>query len=103
MPMGPGVWYAFYGKALDGTGSACDINTAGCNSRIGGLARGDGTSSQQYELSYTYPFSKRTQVYAGYVKIANENQALYTFNINPYPIAPGGKPQGFVMGMIHLF
>jgi predicted porin len=103
MPMGPGVWYAFYGKALDGTGSACNINDAGCNSRIGGLARGDGTSSQQYEISYTYPFSKRTQVYAGYVKIQNENQALYTFNINPYPIAPGGKPQGFVMGMIHLF
>ena len=101
MPMGPRVVRVL--AKTDGTGSACDINTTGCNSRVGGLARGDSTSSQQYEISYTYPFSKRTQVYAGYVKIQNENQALYTFNINAYPIAPGGKPQGFVMGMIHLF
>jgi hypothetical protein len=37
------------------------------------------------------------------VKIQNSNNANYTFNINSYPIATGGKPQGFVMGMIHLF
>jgi predicted porin len=103
IPMGPGTWYAFYGKALDGSGSACNINDTGCTARVAGLARGDGTSSQQVEVSYTYPFSKRTQVYAGYVKLINENQAVYQFNINPYPIAVGGKPQGLVFGMIHLF
>jgi len=97
MPMGPGTWYAFYGKASDGKGSAAD------GTRVAGLAKGNDTQSQQYEISYTYPFSKRTQVYAGYVKIDNGGQASYTFNINAYPIAIGGKPQGFVLGMIHLF
>ena len=103
IPMGPGSWYAFYGWASNGKGSACDINDAGCTAQVGGLAKGSDTKSQQYEISYTYPFSKRTQVYAGYVKLNNDNHAQYTFNINPYPIAPGGKPGGFVLGMIHLF
>ena len=97
IPMGPGTWYAFYGKANDGKGGAAD------GTRVAGLAKGDSTASQQWEISYTYPFSKRTQVYAGYVKIDNGGNASYTFNINPYPIAVGGKPGGFVLGMIHLF
>jgi predicted porin len=97
MPMGPGTWYAFYGRANDGKGSAAD------GTRVGGLAKGSDTSSNQWELSYTYPFSKRTSVYAGYVKLDNDSNASYTFNINPYPIGIGGKPGGFVLGMIHLF
>jgi predicted porin len=97
MPMGPGTWYAFFGRALDGKGSAAD------GTRVGGLAKGDDTATNQYEISYTYPFSKRTQVYAGYVKLDNDRNASYTFNINAYPIGVGGKPGGFVMGMIHLF
>ena len=97
MPMGPGTWYAFYGWAGDGKGSADD------GVRVGGLAKGDDTRSQQWEISYTYPFSKRTAVYAGYVELHNDSNASYTFNINPYTIAVGGKPQGFVLGMIHLF
>jgi predicted porin len=97
IPMGPGSWYLFYGKANDGKGGAAD------GERVSGLAKGNDTDAQHYEVSYTYPFSKRTSVYAGYVKIDNGGNASYTFNINPYPIAIGGKPQGFVMGMIHLF
>jgi predicted porin len=106
IPMGPGTWYLFYGWAGDGKGSTCDINEIGCNAangRVAGLARGSNTGSQQWEVSYTYPFSKRTAVYAGYVELHNDSQALYTFNINSYAIAPGGKPQGIVLGMIHLF
>jgi predicted porin len=109
IPMGPGTWYAFYGWAGNGKGSTCDINDEGCSARVGGLAKGSDTKSQQYEISYTYPFSKRTQVYAGYVKINNDNHAAYTFNINPYPGSGsnfgivGAKPGGFVLGMIHLF
>jgi predicted porin len=94
MPMGPGVWYAFYGRANDGSGGG---------SRVSGLASGSDTSANQYEISYTYPFSKRTSVYAGYVRIDNDSNASYTFNINPYPTAIGGKPGGLVLGMIHLF
>ena len=66
----------------------------------------------QWEISYTYPLSKRTLMYAGYVRIGNENNAAYNFNINPYnPVSstdasyatPGGKPQGFVLGLVHFF
>jgi predicted porin len=97
IPMGPGSWYLFYGRANDGKGGAAD------GERIAGLAKGSDTSSNQWEVSYTYPFSKRTQVYAGYVKIDNDSNASYTFNINSYPIGVGGKPGGLVFGMIHLF
>ena len=97
MPMGPGTLYAFYGRAGDGTGSAAD------GTRVGGLARAATRGSNQWEISYTYPFSKRTQVYAGYVKLDNDTNASYTFNINSYPIAIGGKPGGLVFGMLHLF
>jgi len=94
---GPGQLYLFWGLAQDGEGGAAD------GTRVGGLAKGDNTSSQQYEISYTYPLSKRTLTYAGYVKIKNDSNANYTFNINPYTTAIGGKPQGFVLGAVHFF
>ncbi|MEP6658117.1 MAG: porin [Betaproteobacteria bacterium] len=95
--VGPGVVYAFYGHAADGKGSAAE------GTRITGLAKGSGTSSDQWELSYTYPLSKRTLLYTGYVKIDNRSNASYTFNINPYPTAIGGKPEGWVLGAVHFF
>ena len=105
--MGPGTWYAFYGRAGDGRGSAAD------GERVGGLTRGPDTAASQWELSYTYPFSKRTQVYAGYVKLDNDRRAAYVFNNNAYTVntscqisctqGSNGKPAGFVLGMIHLF
>ena len=78
------------------------------------MTKGENTQSTQWELSYTYPLSKRTQVYAGYVKLQNQQNAAYTFNINAYTInttctvsqptcGSNGKPQGLVLGMIHLF
>jgi len=73
---GPGQLYLFWGLAQDGEGGAAN------GTRVGGLAKGDNTSSQQYEVSYTYPLSKRTLTYAGYVKIKNDSNANYTFNIN---------------------
>jgi predicted porin len=108
-PIGPGALYAFYGQALDGSGTSVD------GTRVGGLTRGSDTASQQWEISYTYPLSKRTQVYAGYVKINNDGKAAYSFNINGYtinttcltdtvcPNGSNGKPGGLVLGMIHLF
>ena len=64
----------------------------------------------QWEVSYSYDLSRRTRVYAGYVKINNDSNASYNFNINAYPgsaVAPGSpvgmKPGGFVMGMYHNF
>jgi predicted porin len=111
-PIGPGVLYAFYGQANDGKGGAAD------GARVGGLTKGSETGSKQWEVSYTYPLSKRTSVYAGYVKLDNDRNAAYTFNINAYTIntsctgignaadqacGNNGKPDGFVFGMIHLF
>jgi predicted porin len=107
-PIGPGALYAFFGDALAGKGNAPD------GARVGGLTKGSDTKSQQWEVSYTYPLSKRTQVYAGYVKLQNDRNAAYTFNINAYTASTActtsqptcgsnGKPQGIVLGMIHLF
>jgi predicted porin len=112
MPVGPGVIYAFFADAGDGKGGAAD------GERVGGLTRGSDTGSQQWEISYSYPLSKRTTLYAGYVKLNNDRNAAYSFNINSYPIntsctgsgtladqncGSNGKPDGFVFGMIHLF
>jgi hypothetical protein len=54
--------------------------------------------------------SKRTRVYVGYVKINNDANASYNFNINPYPGSATPSPvdrwawrHGFVMGMYHNF
>ena len=78
-------------------------------SRVAGLAKGDNTGATQWEVSYSYDLSQRTRVYAGYVKINNDSNASYNFNINAYPGSaatgwPAGmKPGGFVMGMYHNF
>jgi predicted porin len=95
--LGPGQLYAFYGHASDGKGGAAT------GERVGGLAKGGDTGAQHYEISYTYPFSKRTSVYAGYVKIDNDGNASYTFATNALAIAPGGKPEGFLVGAMHNF
>jgi predicted porin len=97
VPAGPGTFYAFYGHAGDGKGSAAD------GTKIGYIAKGSDTAADMWELSYTYPLSKRTAVYGGYVKINNKDHGIYSFNINPYAIAPGADPGGFVLGMYHLF
>ena len=47
--------------------------------------------------------SKRTSVWAGYVKINNDAQAAYNFGVNNYNIAIGGKPQGLAFGAWHNF
>jgi predicted porin len=105
-PAGPGQLYVYFGQAGDGKGSAVD------GSRVAGTVKGSDTRANQWSLSYTYPFSKRTLVYTGYNKIANDTKAQYNFNINPYnPVSstdsayatPGGKPGGFVMGAVHFF
>lgn len=95
--VGPGQLYAFYGHASDGKGGAAN------GERVGGLAKGPDTSTDHYELSYTYPLSRRTSLYAGYVKIDNDRNASYTFATNAYAIAVGGKPEGVLLGVNHNF
>ncbi len=95
--LGAGVLYVDYSWGSDGKGSAPN------GARISGLAKGPDSSAQQYEISYTYPLSKRTSIYTGYNKVDNDANAAYNFGVNGYPIAIGGKPQGFVMGAWHNF
>ncbi len=60
-----------------------------------------------YEVSYTYPLSKRTLLYAGYVMIANDKNAAYNFHVNQItgvctgngaPCGDSARPQGAVTG-----
>jgi predicted porin len=92
-----GVVYAFVGYADEGK-AAQDV-------RVGGLTNGAESSAWQYALSYTYTLSRRTLVYAGFVRIENDDRAAYNFNINPYTAdAPTGlKLNGFVLGAAHFF
>ena len=45
----------------------------------------------------------RTLSYVGYARVDNDSRAAYTFNVNSYAVAPGGNPQGFVLGTVHFF
>jgi len=103
---GPGQIYFNWSWAQEGKGSAvttgCQNGTVAC-ARVGGLAAGGNGGANFYEISYTYPLSKRTSVWAGYVKIANDSLAAYNFNVNNYTIANGGRPQGLAFGMWHNF
>lgn len=94
---GPGSFYAFWGRAARGK--------AGADVRVGGLASGEGTSADQYELSFTYPLSRRTLVYAGYVRLDNSARASYNFATNPYTEGSqtGLRLDGFVVGAAHFF
>jgi predicted porin len=97
LAVGDGAFYAFWGHAADGKGSAIDGTT------IGALVKGPDTASEQWELSYSYTLSLRTMLYAGWVQIDNRANAAYSFNINPYPVAPGARPSGIVLGIAHFF
>jgi predicted porin len=97
LPVGGGSVYAFWGHAGNGRGSAVD------GTAIGGLTKGPDSSSEQWELSYSYSLSLRTLLYTGYVRLNNRANAGYSFNINDYNTAPGGKPTGIVFGMAHFF
>ena len=99
IPMGGGLWYLYYGKAGDGKGGASGQRDA---YQFAGPRLRTRVPSN-FEIGYRYDLSKRTSVNAGYVMIKNDSRANYTFNVNGYPVAPGGDPQGFVLGIIHNF
>ena len=96
-PAGGGSIYAFWGHAGNGKGSAVD------GTSIGGLTKGPDSASDQWEISYSYPLSLRTLLYAGYVRLNNRSNAGYGFNINDYSTSVGAKPTGYVAGMVHFF
>ena len=97
MLAGGGSIYAFWGRAGEGK--------SGADVRVGGLASGEGTRADQYELSYTYPLSPRTLLYAGFVRLDNGPRASYNFATNSYTegALTGLVLNGFVLGTAHFF
>ena len=113
--LGPGQYYLGYFRGADGTGSAkCVTSAAGVTTcpRVGAVTLGTQTGVNMYEFSYTYPLSKRTLMYAGYVMISNDNNAAYNFGVNPImgvctgngeACGSAAKPQGITGGIVHFF
>ena len=66
-------------------------------------ARGNG-----FSLAYSYTLSKRTNVYAAYASIANNDLGLFGINSAGSSVAPpagalGADPKAFTLGMRHSF
>jgi predicted porin len=95
--IGEGIVYAFVGHAGNGGGGAVD------GTQIGGLTKGPNSAATQWEISYSYSLSPRTLLYTGYVQLANQPNAFYTFNINDYLTARGARLNGVVFGIAHFF
>jgi len=93
-----GSLYLMYGSASNGKGSASDLTP-----RIGSLAHGSNTGASNWQVAYAHALSKRTSLFAGYMKVNNDSRANYSFGGNSYAVAPGGDPQGFSAGMWHNF
>ncbi len=70
-------------------------------------------------MSYTYPLSKRTLLYTGYVMIDNDSNAGYNFAVgsmaglcygnqrnasgNNVGCGDAARPQGAVAGIVHFW
>jgi len=54
-------------------------------------------------FGYRYDFSKRSFVLLEYVRIKNNATATCNFGFNSLAIAPGQDPEGWSLGMRHLF
>jgi predicted porin len=63
------------------------------------------SDSQQISVGYGYNFSKRTQVYGVYSTVDNKNNTAYDFGPSKSRTgaAAGADPEGFSIGVRHLF
>lgn len=63
------------------------------------------TGADSYAAKYAYSLSKRTELFAHYVKIKNDRFASYNFGVNALSpsVAPGADPEGFGVGVKHTF
>lgn len=91
--IGPGTIRASFTYSQS---SDCTINGAGCNS--------SGLVARHYAIGYSHSFSKRTDVYALYTYIDNDDLASYNFGFNALAGAGvGSDPSGFGIGIRHTF
>jgi len=86
VPVGPGSVLASYGQRKDNNLS--------------------GTKVKQYAIGYTYPMSKRTNLYTSYAHISNDanvDQYVGDNGINAAGSMGGQSSSGFVVGIRHQF
>ena len=89
-----GTLRALIGEARDGTcarldGSACDTS---------------GLGARQSSVGYSYTFSRRTDAYAFYTRVANRPRGSYQFaNAAGLGAAPGSTSVGYLLGLRHTF
>jgi predicted porin len=92
--IGPGTIRAIYGKAQSGN---CTL--------VGGAAcLTSGLGAQQVTLGYSYTFSKRTDIYGFYTRVANQSGANYQFaNAAGIGASAGAASTGYAAGIRHTF
>ena len=79
------------------------------NQRVGGVDVSGNDGAKQYSVGFDHAMSKRTNVYALYTKVRNDNNGTYSLGGGGTGIAPvtpasiGADPQGISVGMVHKF
>jgi len=86
---------AFYGHADEGE---CDLVG-------GGSCNADETGADGFGIGASYSLSKRTDLYALFVRIDNDDLQNYSFGVNPLRpgTAVGFENNGVALGIRHLF
>ncbi len=85
--------------------------TFGANKVFANLQRNElenGARGNGFSIAYSYTLSKRTNVYAAYATINNNEQGLFAINsagsnVTPPALAFGSDPKAFTVGMRHSF
>lgn len=115
-PVTPG-WYSRYRRdaiaftLVQSLGSAGTLRGLVGTARRGSCERFDGSAcdtsglgARQVSLGYSYSFSKRTDLYAFYTRVANDARGSYQFaNAAGLGAAPGSASIGYALGIRHTF
>ena len=107
---GPHGLRGAYTQADDTKGSATGVagaSIAGSGSNrplpnVTGVGAVGNTGAKQYQLSYVYTFSKRTEVKFGYIRVDNEANAFYRLG-GLGAVANGSDQDAWAMGIRHTF
>jgi len=102
---------AFALTLVQKVGTAGTLRALVAKARAGSCSRFDGSAcdtsglgARQVSLGYSYTFSRRTDLYAFYTRVANDARGSYQFaNGAGLGAAPGSESIGYVLGMRHVF
>jgi len=89
-----GTLRGLVGRATDG--SCARFNGSECNTA--------GLGARQVSAGYSYTFSRRTDVYGFYTRVANDSRGSYQFaNAAGLGAAAGSTSVGYALGIRHTF